>query len=376
MKYQNFLSRRKYAFICKTQSSVFDPNSDLWVPRNIKCLGADLRVPCIIISDKKVDNFVRSLDIGHVNQIPNSPGVSRTITGLVFMIIDLHLRLPNLCRKLIWFNENTNHFIFQFSDDGAPESSQLTMSIGSLTSWNFGDRVRSRDFQYILHCVSLREKDEVLEIIWKQHTDEMEVLEGNVCNVCGKQCTLEFQPSADMSWQSWANNELNQAATFPSPYANVSKGNMCIMGATIGLGEEDLFKPYTMEIRNSHVKKVTNFMNSLPCSMSEKNQHARKLQFMAENGIRQLGPPRIGHFADRQRPEPVHCEINAWQHLLNIIYREAVQRGIFTKFIDILSSSAVLQSTDQRAVAEKPRVFVSHDDGAGERSTQIDMIND
>ena len=170
------------------------------------------------------------------------------------MIIDLHLGLPHLSRKLIWFNENTNHFIFQFSDDEAPESSQLTMSIiGSLTSWNFGDRVRSRDFQYILHCVSLGGKDEVLESTWKQHTDEMEVLQGSVFNVCGKQCTLEFQPSADMSWHSWANNELNQAATFPPPYANVSKGNMCTVGATIGLREEDLFKPYTMEIRNSHV---------------------------------------------------------------------------------------------------------------------------
>lgn len=375
MKYQNFLSRRKYALVCKTQSSVFDPNSDLWVPRNMKCLGLDLRVPCITISDKRVENFVKSLDIGHVNQIPNSPGVSRTITGLVFMIIDLHLRLPHLCRKLIWFNENTNHFIFQFSDDGAPESSQLTMSIGSLTSWNFGDRVRSRDFQYILHCVSLGEKHEVLESIWKQHTDEMEMLEGNIFNVCDKQCTLEFQPSADMSWQSWANNELNQAATFPSPYANVSKGNMCTMGATIGVREEDLFKPYTLEIRNSHVRKLNNFMNSLSSNMSEKNCHARKLQFMAENGIRQFGPPRIGNFADRQRPEPVHCEINAWQHVLNIIYREAVQRGTFTKFTDILSASAVGQSTDQGNVTEKPRVFVSHDDGAGERSTKVDIVN-
>ena len=96
------------------------------------------------------------------------------------MIIDLHLRLPLLCRKLICFNENTNHFIFQFCDDWVPESSQLTISIRSLTSWNFGDRVRSRDFQYILHCVSLREKDEVLESIWKQRTDEMEVLEGTL----------------------------------------------------------------------------------------------------------------------------------------------------------------------------------------------------
>ena len=116
----------------------------------------------------------------------------------------------------------------------------------------------------------------------------MEMLEGNVFIVSNKQCTVEFQPSADMSWQSWANNELNQAATYPSPYANVSKGNMCTMGATIGMGEEDLFKPYTLEVRNSHVKRVNEFMISLPSSLSEKNRHSRKLQFMAENGIRQL----------------------------------------------------------------------------------------
>ena len=85
------------------------------------------------------------------------------------MIIDLHLRLPYLPRKLIWFNDKRNNFILQFSDGGAPESSQLIMSIGSLMTCNFGDRVRSRDFQYILHCVSLGEKYEVLQSIWKQH---------------------------------------------------------------------------------------------------------------------------------------------------------------------------------------------------------------
>ena len=32
----------------------------------MKCLGIDLRVPCITISNKKVENFVRSLEIGHL----------------------------------------------------------------------------------------------------------------------------------------------------------------------------------------------------------------------------------------------------------------------------------------------------------------------
>ena len=43
----------------------------------------------------------------------------------------------------------------------------------SYREWNLGDRVQSSDFQYLLYCVSLREKHELLE---KQHTDEMALL--------------------------------------------------------------------------------------------------------------------------------------------------------------------------------------------------------
>ena len=46
------------------------------------------------------------------------------------------------------------------------------------------------------------------------------------------------------------------------------------------------------------------------------------------------------------------------------------------KFMDILIASAVRQTTDQGTVTEKPRVFVSHDDGAGERSTKVDIVHD
>ena len=45
--------------------------------------------------------------------------------------------------------------------------------------------------------------------------------------IAGRECTVELQPSADMCWQSWANNETTQAATYPSPYANVHKGKRC-----------------------------------------------------------------------------------------------------------------------------------------------------
>ena len=337
MKYQNFLSRRKFNLVCKTQSSYFNGENEVWVPRNVQCLGVDIRLPQVV-SDQAVDKFVKDLNIGHCNQIPNTPGVTRTVTGLVLMIMDLHLRVPSLAKKLIWFNELENHFIFQFSDDGAPETSQLTMSLGSVTLWNLGDRVRSRDYQYLLHCVSLGEKHQVMEDLWEQHTTEMALLEGNLVTICDRQCTINFQPSADMSWQSWANNEVNQAATYPSPYANVSKANMTTVGGSIGFGDHDTWKPYTNAVREKHVKLVQQYTSSLPKTLSEKAKHEKILKYLAENGLRQLGPPRIGIFAERQRPEPIHCEMNAWKQLLHVIYIEFVQRGMFDDFIDILGA--------------------------------------
>ena len=227
MKHQAFFSRRKFNLICKTQSSVFNAEKDVWLPRNAKCAGANISLPRII-SDERVDKFVKSLDIGHVCEIPSYTGVSRTVTGLVFMILDLHLRLAYFRKRLIWFNENVNHIV---------------------TVWNFGDKVRSRDYQYLLHCLSASEKDRVMEDLWKQHTEEMLMLEGHVLNVCGHRCTLEFQPSADQSWQNWENGEFYQAAKYPSPYAFVHKACLGTMGATIGRSDSDTWKPPTMQKR-------------------------------------------------------------------------------------------------------------------------------
>ena len=378
-KYQNFSSGRRYNFVCKTQNSVFDPNQEIWVPRNIKCLGVNLRAPSMVSQDR-VDQFIKSLDIGHVSPIPFSPGVSRTVTGLVFMIIDLHLRVPHLRNKLTWFIEHKFHFVFQFSDDGAPETSELTMSIGSLTCWNFGEKIRSREYHYLLHCLSVQEKAEVMEVIWKQHTDEMEVIEGNIFKVAGLNCTIEFQPSADQSWQSCANNETTQLATYPSPFANVCKGNMNVTNGSIGTSESDTWKPYTMEVREEHIKKLNNFITMLKANASEQTRHRKKLEFMAENGIRQLGPPQIGKYADLQRPEPVHSEINSWGHLVSIIYREALRHSKIKEFLMIMESPVsdwgLTESTRAHTSLHGAMLNSSKSEGVGERSRQCENVAD
>ncbi|KXJ13530.1 hypothetical protein AC249_AIPGENE25365 [Exaiptasia diaphana] len=371
IKYQNFMSRRKFKFFSKTQSSYFDPDKELWVPRNIKHLGVDIKL-MHHVSDNAVERFVKSLNIGHICQIPNVSGLCRTVTGLIFMILDLHLRLPHLKRKLVWLNGNTNHFIFQFSDDGAPETSQLSMSIGSLTCWNFWSRVRSRDYHYILHCLSIGEKDKVMSDLWNQISQEMQMLEGNVVVICGQQCTLEFQPSADQSWQSWAANELNQAATYPSPYANVNKSDLEKIGGSIGSSDSDTWQPYTMEKRTESLNKVSKYMTSLSSGLAESTKHAKMLDFMAENGIRQLGPPRIGIFADRMRPEPLHVEINAWQHYLNLLYHEALQRSMIDVFLDTLSAPTSVK-VQTKQCCEKKSTFIQ-DQGVGARVANVTLV--
>jgi hypothetical protein len=138
---------------------------------------------------------------------------------------------------------------------------------------------------------------------------------------------MEFQPSADMSWQSWACNELNQAA----------KGNMSTMGGSIGPDKCNLWQPYTNSVRDQHLQRISDCLVDLPPNLNVATRRKKQLAFMAENGLRQMGPPRIGIFADRMRPDPLHCEINAWQQPLDVIYSESVQRGTFDNFIDILS---------------------------------------
>lgn len=184
-----------------------------------------------------------------------------------------------------------------------------------------------------------------MEDLWRQHTDEMEIHEGNIINIHGHQCTVEFQPSADQSWQSWASNELNQAVTYPSPYANVHKSYLNKIGKSIGFAPSDTWQPPTARKREEALKKLQVFRNGLAKDLTPFQIHSRELEFMAQNGSRQVGAPRVGIFADRFRPEPVHNENNSWQHMLNLICKEALRRSVVETFLTTLSGPAHCSAT-------------------------------
>ena len=132
-KFQLRLSRRKFTFLYKIKSQTYDSETEKWNKKCISYGDKNINMHNLSVSDKKVMNFVNALDIGVMHSIPGYCGVFRTVGALTSRIIDLHLKCVHLRRKLVWYNDIKTHFIFEFSDDGVPESKKESMCIGSLT---------------------------------------------------------------------------------------------------------------------------------------------------------------------------------------------------------------------------------------------------
>ena len=66
---------------------------------------------------------------------------------------------------MIWFKGFANRYNVEYSDDGTPEPSDETMTITALLLWNFGKRICSRNFHYLLYTVSESEKNKMCEIL-------------------------------------------------------------------------------------------------------------------------------------------------------------------------------------------------------------------
>ena len=108
-KYHLRLSRRKYTSLCKVQDKTFDTQYHM-VIRIFPSQKA--------ISDVSVEKIVKGLNIGEIHMVPGLCGAVRLVANITTMRIDLHLQTESLCKKLVWYNGNENHFIIEFSDDG------------------------------------------------------------------------------------------------------------------------------------------------------------------------------------------------------------------------------------------------------------------
>ncbi|CAH1261724.1 Hypp2442 [Branchiostoma lanceolatum] len=115
---------------------------------------------------------------------------------------------------------------------------------------------------------------------------------------------------------------------------------MFIVGGKIGV----TWHPWTMEQRDAHLLKQTEYMNSLPSCLSESERRKKRNEFMAANGMRQISTPWIGEYASTFCPDCLHTECNSWSQFLNTLYQEAVRRDRVKEFCEVLAAPVFLVS--------------------------------
>ena len=69
--------------------------------------------------------------------------------------------------------------------------------------------------------------------------------------------------------------------------------------------------------------------------------NGKRISILAENAVQQLGTPRIGIFAEQVKTGALHLEMNSWQHVLDLLYKEALRRGNFEEFITVLKNPPI-----------------------------------
>ncbi|XP_078620594.1 uncharacterized protein LOC144887315 [Branchiostoma floridae x Branchiostoma japonicum] len=374
VRYNGELSRRDYQFQCRTTRSVFDPTKKVYIPRNSYIDGVTVR-PSRLVSSSKLQSVVDSMDIGHIHPMPGHVGAMRPLVSLTTMIVDMYLRLPHLRSQLRWFKGRKNHFIFLFADDGTPETKDTSMTVATLTCWNFGKQVRSRNTQFLIHVVSASEKAAVLRAAWGEITFQAGLMEAESITIAGELCTFEFRAGGDESWAATALGETTGAATYPSPWANVSKSNMFIVGGKFG----ETWKPWTMEQRKADLLKLEEYLSTLPSDLSESVRNTRRNTFMATHQMRQLRSPPIGKYAVTFCPDPLHTEVNAWKQLFDVLYQEAVRRGLLEQFLAVLEAPICLPKVRKEPAKRKydgkyANIFAHA--AAGDRVRQNDDITE
>ena len=108
-------------------------------------------------------------------------------------------------------------------------------------------------------------------------------------------------------------------------FARVHKSQLTDIGGTICNSDENTGPIPTSESREKELLLLNKYREKLDDQKLSKDAFHKELSFMANN--RQLGEPRIGEYANLQWPEPLHLEVNNWEHLLYVMYIVPLQKN-------------------------------------------------
>ena len=110
--------------------------------------------------------------------------------------------------------------------------------------------------------------------------------------------SFELVPS-DMKFLAFINGELNDAATYFSSFANVSKEGCIKLDGKFGTTPDCNWRPWLYQQRLNFAKQVAKFKNKLPSTLAKSTQRTKVTQFIANKKSRQEFEPLIGEQCDK-----------------------------------------------------------------------------
>ena len=222
--------------------------------------------------------------------------------------------------------------------DGAPFG-KWDESMSWLVSFiNVGARVASPNDNFLLFGANCKEDHPAVRLFTKQLSSKIEEIENNTYTVLGMQVTFSFElvPS-DMKFLSFINGELNNAATYFSSFANVSKEDCMSLKGKFGTTPDCKWKPWPYKQRLNIGKQVLKFKDNRPPNLAKSSQRTRITRSIANKNSRQEFDPLIGNLCDKEVVEPLHLKNNAVQHLHSMLLDLAISSSNLPDKISSLS---------------------------------------
>ena len=179
-------------------------------------------------------SYIRNIDLGEVLPLEilaeklsteSVPGVYRPLKPFLLRLADMYLTLHEKDPCLQWFNGEEGVLYVAVGADGAPFGKDDTATAYLVSFLNLLQRVQSCNDNHLILGANCEEDHALMKSYTNHLREEMEEVEGKqLTTERGKQVVFKFEliPS-DMKWMSSHSGELNNCATYFSPFANVNQ---------------------------------------------------------------------------------------------------------------------------------------------------------
>ena len=269
--------------------------------------------------------LVRQINIQHdtelgCTRIPEIAGCRRDLEKLLVYLFKFYQKLEEANPGTFYQYWNIGELIIVLvllGADGAPFGKSITATSLNVSLLNVLLRLNSRNHNFLVAAGNCEEDHPQFLNVTQAVYSEMEAIEGKQYVIEGQ--TVVFKLAlvpGDQKWISKVSGELNNAATYPSPYANVAQKDLGNLNGTYG-------KTWVKWDYGKRIE-VAKMVAALKTKSKSRQQITSQI---AKHKSRQEFEPLIGKYVDLVKVEPLHMNF-AWVHWQDAIFTLTQQRAL------------------------------------------------